>query len=175
MDQCEDGRVRPDAESESDGHDKREPRGVAQLAQRVTKIVNEPVHPFISLKDGYSARSACMGSTDAVRRAGKNDAATASPRMENAASTITTGSSGSTWKSSERKRRVAKKAPTAPRAEPASPVDAQQSQQHRRRGKAGDKRRIEAGRRLGFAHSVFHRLHLGERKLRINGAHHRAQ
>ena len=44
----------------------------------------------------YSVLSACIGSTEAARRAGMMEAESASRNMEIAASTITTGSSGST-------------------------------------------------------------------------------
>jgi len=62
-----------------------------------------------------------MGSTEAARRAGTMEAASASRKMEMAAKAMTVGSSGSTSKSMERSRRVAKIAATAPMPQPARP------------------------------------------------------
>jgi hypothetical protein len=44
----------------------------------------------------YSARKDCIGSTEAARRAGRAEAATASPRTAIAVSPITSGSKGLT-------------------------------------------------------------------------------
>ena len=59
-----------------------------------------------------------MGWTDAARRAGGAEAATASSRTERAARARTTGSNGLTLKSMERSRPEAAAAPASPMMHP---------------------------------------------------------
>src|SRR6202041_1282757 len=68
--------------------------------------------------DPYSLLSACIGSTDAARRAGMTEAAKASRNTEAAASTITSGSKGLTPNRNERSSPEAAAAPPRPKTQP---------------------------------------------------------
>src|ERR1700723_1646726 len=88
-----------------------DPKDAASAGEPLIKSVHD---------DPYSLLSACIGSTDAARRAGMTEAAEASRNTEAAASTITSGSKGLTPKRNERNSPEAAAAPPRPRTQPAA-------------------------------------------------------